>query len=469
MSTIDAADLLADRYDQLDSESCRAIANGTADEWDQRPDVAGLAISVREAVEATGTLRGQLLEQADSMGRPGSLGLLRGLDDAFQHILYASWERRLPAGLTRYAVRWRDTGILNTTESGGALLPRWCGPGRENDDTTTRPADFLTAVVRIPATDWERCSHRRIDSANDISSDLSRELRVACAPFLETLEEVDLQHIDEGLHRRGYRMQARDCEALRARIPALLARLDDCGADIAILPEAALSQDLLQAWQEAFRTHRRPRRSRLRWLLLGTFLASSGGPRPASRAVLVSRRNGEVLAEQDKQFPFTIDPRHISEWGLPLPCDHSWDESIAVGTSLTVIESRALRGAIAICEDLGRPDTALAVRQAGVTLLIAPIFAKEIERRCWQEFYGEAQMLESGAHVVVANSLAVARRIGELAETTGDGLGVLTSLLVPSTSQLGRWTPVREGRSTNGVSVQLFELFGSEAEPPLAT
>lgn len=473
MSSINVADLMMECYDQLDSEPWRRrIADGTAEDWDQRPDVAELAVAVRAAAEATGTLPDVLLARIDSMGDPGTLGLLRGLDDAFLHILYASWEVGLPAGLIPYAVQWRRTGILNTEPRDGALLPRWCGPGRETDHAWTGPADLLAAVVRIPPAAWKRCSHRRVSGSDDISSDLSRELRVACVPFLESLEEVDLQHIKEGPHR-GYRIQARDCEDLRARIPALLELLDESGADIAVLPEAALSSELLEVWQETIRTHRRPRLSRLRWLILGTRLAPSGGPRPASRAMLVSRRDGEPIAEQDKQFPFTLGTRHVAAWGLQekLPGDRSWDESIALGTSLTLIESRALRCAIAVCEDLGRvADTAPSIRQAGVTLLVAPIFAKEIERFRWQEVGGETHMLESGAHVVIANSLAVARRMEEVtngtigAQARGE---VLTSLFVPSASQIGGWRACREGRSVHGLNVQVFTLSGTEPEPPL--
>jgi predicted amidohydrolase len=476
MSTVwDAADFFALGYDILASDQyVPSFAQGIVDEWYVEEAVQQRRRQVRDQVLATGRLSAADARAADG-GGPELLATLLAIDDAFAEVLFPP-DTGCSEGMYDYVERWEERRILNTSASPGALLPRWSRPGRASGGSLRHPRDPFAYLTRVPEPLWSRCRHVVIPRYHDVACE-SYDVRVACLPFLENLDELDLQVIPEGPHR-GYRAQAADQPALAARVSTALDALVESGADIALLPECALSPNLLAVWREVLKGRRT---GRLKWLMAGTGLFDRGHPRPASTAILLSTRDGALIGSQDKQFGFSLQPHQIQNWGLNrIPQDDRvWDESISVGTELTIFDSSKLRAAIAVCEDASRTDTlAPSIRESGVTLLMVPIFAREIDRQGWEESSGQLHMLESGAHVVISNSLAVARNMQERkqAEENGhleasppeDGQPdngrpplppVLSSLFVPSTSQLETYVEPKPGLATSGCERTVFELF----------
>jgi hypothetical protein len=479
VSTIeDAGDLFASVYDQMAAPKFRsAFARGDVDGWYLDEWVRAQREQVTESVRAIGGVAREAARKLRDHGGPGLLALLLGLDDAFAEVLLPSAEGVSP-GMQEYVDRWAETRLLNTRTDSGAVLPRWTAPGRDTGGNRRTPRDVLAHVTRVPASMWENCTHVVVSRFHDLSCEVG-DVRVGCVPFLEELQEIDLQVVPEGPDR-GYRAQAADTPTLRDRIPVVIDLLEKQHVDIGVLPECALSAELLPVWHEALRTrHLR----HLRWIMVGTGLFPSGGRRPASRAVLLSTRDGSMVAQQDKQFGFSLSERHITGWGLagcgrtraaPFPTNGTWDESLAFGTGLTVIDSFVLRCAIAVCEDVARADLVPVVREAGITVLLVPIFAREIDRGNWEQFGAEEHVSESGAHVVVANSIAVGRwRALHGSGADGDAEDKITvdetrtptirySLCVPSASQIGRYVPAREGLATTGAEVTAYDLFAEE-------
>jgi predicted amidohydrolase len=480
MSTIlDAADFFVEGYDKLSSpQYLLAFAHGTVDEWYAMEDMRQRRYEIRDRVLATGRLTPADVQDTQG-GGPELFATLLGIDDAFAEVLFPP-EGGCSAGMYEFVGRWEEHRILTTppkpgvAPSGrGALLPKWSPPGRASGGSLRNPRDPFLYLTRVPEELWSRCQHVVVRPYQDITCE-AHQVRVACMPFLEGLDELDVQVIQEGPHR-GYRAQAANLPALEVRVSTALDVLVESGADIALLPECALSPRLLTVWRDALHSRRTSgrRTGRLKWLMAGTGLFELGAPRPASRATLLSTRDGSLIGSQDKQFGFSLQPHQIRKWGLrQIPLDDQvWDESIAVGTELTIFDSIKVRAAIAICEDVSRTETLVpSVRAAGVTLLMVPIFAREMDRNGWEESDAEKHMLESGAHVVVCNSIAVARQMRKTKQPSKGGQptspSVLSSLFLPSTSQLERYVEPVPGEATNGCDPTLFDLF-AEIPPKL--
>lgn len=473
MSTVvDAADFFVSGYDEFcSSRYDSSFADGIVDEWYAQDAVQQRRGEICERVLAIGRLPQADVRTADA-GGPDLLATLLAIDDAFAEVLFPS-DAGVSDGMYEYVGRWDVHRVLNTKATPGALLPRWAGPGRASGGSLRHPRELFAHLTRVPETIWSRCQHVIVPPYQDLSCD-AHDIRVACVPFLESFDDVEVQVIPTGAHR-GYRVQAADTPALVARVSTVLDALVESGADIGLLPECALSPALLDVWREVLRGRRT---GRLKWLMAGTGLFHDGKILPASRAILLSTRDGARIGFQDKQFGFSLQPHQITNWGLHhFPQgSKAWDESISFGRKLTIFDSSKLRAAIAVCEDASRADTLTpSIRESGVTLLMVPIFAREINRRGWEESSGQQHMLESGAHVVVSNSVAVARRMWEMQQAAHEGGGnledhprtlpkVLSSLFVASTSQLQTFVGVREGRATGACQCKVFELFAEISE-----
>src|SRR4051794_13826978 len=105
------------------------------------------------------------VEQAAVAGEPvpapgggrQTFAILLGLDGAFAHANPLFGEAAPPA-LTEYALRYVESGRLDSGALPGALLPRFARPGRRGqlpDDL----ADAFGSVVRVNSAGWDACDH----------------------------------------------------------------------------------------------------------------------------------------------------------------------------------------------------------------------------------------------------------------------------------------------------------------------
>ena len=156
----DYADLFCELFDGLDPAEFRSAG----EEWVADPRVLAIAADV-EAEALDGTLSAaaarERVERAPSgEGARVRFALLRGLDAALAHAnpLLAG---ATPPPLAEYALRYAESGRLDSGAVPGALLPRFSRPGRRGqlpDDL----ADAFAAVVRVGAREWAACDHRTL-------------------------------------------------------------------------------------------------------------------------------------------------------------------------------------------------------------------------------------------------------------------------------------------------------------------
>ncbi|MFC5183034.1 carbon-nitrogen hydrolase family protein [Actinomadura harenae] len=305
--------------------------------------------------------------------------------------------------LTGITVRYLVEGRFDSGAAGGALLPRCALPGRPEG---LRALPDFFGVHRVPPHLWERVEHTRLPAVHDPHLSPDVPVEVGCAPVMESYDEVRVGFAERAA-RTVYRLDPADTADVRARIRAIVRRLDEAGARIAVLPEATLSDGLLEVWKEAaFDTARRD--APLRLLMLGSGPLGGGDP-PPNRAVLIDRWTGAELLVQDKLSPFVLGERQMRDWAVPgAPGAGTAEEDIAPGAAVRLLDCSLGRLAVLICEDLSRADRwDRELMAAGASHLLVPIFSKPILRFRWEEQGAQRQVNTLGAWVVVANSLVV--------------------------------------------------------------
>ncbi|MFC4911300.1 hypothetical protein [Actinomadura gamaensis] len=308
------------------------------------------------------------------------------------------------SAMTGITVRYLVEGRFDSGAAGGALLPRCALPGRP-EGMRTLP-DFF-GVHRVPPDLWRRIDHKRLPAVHDPHLPRDEPIEVGCAPLMESYDDVRID-FGERAGRTVYRLRPSGSASVRARIRTIVRRLDEAGARIAVLPEATLTDGLLDAWKEAaFDTASRD--GSLRLLLVGSGPVGGGDP-PPNRAVLIDRWTGTELLVQDKMSPFVLGTQQMRDWALPgAPDAGTAEEDIEPGTTVRLLDSSLGRLAVLICEDLSRADRwDRELMAAGASHLLVPIFSKPILRYRWEEQNAQRQVNTLGAWVVVANSLVVA-------------------------------------------------------------
>jgi predicted amidohydrolase len=288
-------------------------------------------------------------------------------------------------------------------------VPRIAKPSRVTGSHENLAAAF-NHVLRVPAHFWDKADHGWLEPR---ASDLNPRHRadgisVCVAPLLGDLSELHVEPRTLG-GKPSYAIAPADTEELRARIGRVLDAFDNADCELGIVPELALTRPLLEHWRQLMIDRAPPPESPLRWVLVGTGPLEREDAIPPNRAAILCRRTAQVLWHQDKTVGFTLQPGQIEKWGLerlkPGPCD----EHITFGRS-RVIESAAGRFAVLVCEDVGRTMTVGPIAgEHGVSVLVSPIFSKEILEWRWEDQAAESHDVEFGCRVIVANSLAVAR------------------------------------------------------------
>ncbi|MGZ4251092.1 MAG: hypothetical protein ACXVUE_22655 [Solirubrobacteraceae bacterium] len=279
----------------------------------------------------------------------------------------------------------------------------------------------------------------------------------ACAPMLEKLDKDITIHERAEDGARFFLGRPLATPDMEERVRTVLRRMDDSGAMLGICPELALSEPMLDLWLQAMRESDVRLSSSLQWVFLGSgpFPAATGEPAPNNRAVLVDRHLATVVHEQDKLYPFTVMPDQIADWGLSRILSGRADEFMTRGDRLSIRETAWGRFAVVICEDLAKlleTKVGRLVKDFGVSLLIAPVFSKEIQPYYWEHQQARAYSDQVGTRTLVANSLVIPRAIGK-------GGDVGTCLVnAPEGFELGRC------RDPDQISV--FWLTAQQVEVP---
>jgi predicted amidohydrolase len=335
-----------------------------------------------------------------------TFAVLLGLDAALAHanpLLGAA----APPPLTEYALRFAESGRLDSGALPGALIPRFARPGRRGqlpDDL----ADGFGSVIRVDPADWEACDHAALPAPSRVTRpEREAGLRVATTPMIREPDDLNWE-LEERAGLRFYRIHPVDHAPMRARVERVIAAWDEQEVTIGVAPELCLSRDLLERWQVALREREGAAASRLRLVVAGSGNLAGSSP-PTNEAVMIDARTGEVLVRQRKVHPFNLSQEDLELWGLADRLTAPIDEDLARGERVCVMEAGGARLAILVCEDLARLHVfSSALHAHGVSLLLVPVFARPTKDRRWERARAEVYSDAIGASVVVANSLVIA-------------------------------------------------------------
>ncbi|RKS77266.1 hypothetical protein BZB76_2644 [Actinomadura pelletieri DSM 43383] len=401
------ADLFVRLYDSIADD---VFQDWTATRWYADERIRRRAGEITETVLDSGVLDpATTAEIIADHGDRGRFTIMLGLDIALAHANPYAPSYEAPA-MARTLINYLTEGRLNGPGTTGALLPRCAFPGRPLGLRTK--AEFF-GVHRVPQDAWNKIEHRVLPAVHDPHFSRDEPVTVGCAPVLETLDDVEVE-FEKRHGMTVYRLRPMDSAGLRSRIKAIVRRLDESGAQLAVMPETSLSDALLDLWKEvAFDTAGRDRDRRpLRFLMLGSGPLGGDDP-PPNRAVLIDRWTGEELLVQDKLSGFTLDAAQMRLWRLPdAPPSGTAVEYARPGSTISVLDSSLGRLAVLICEDLGRSiGWERELQSAGVSHLLVPIFSKPILEHRWEDQGAERQVAGLGTWVTVSNSLAVGAAI----------------------------------------------------------
>ena len=397
----DPVALFIELYDQLPEEVFRRpepMQWKSSDVWVKR-HARRVCDYIQEFGEADPY---QVREIIDEGGHRGAFAVLRGIDLALE--IVNPWSPSFQYGkLAEVMRRYAQTGRLNGPGTDGALLPRCAYPGRPQGPGKKA---LYFGLHRVSPQSWAGIRHEMLPTRRGPSFGGGQRIRVGCAPLLETFADVKF----ELLLRDDYdefTLAPVDSASLRNRISSVIRRLDDSGAGIGVIPEGALTDSLLAYWkEEAVRTAAHGKQ--LRWLLVGTGPLGADDP-PPNRAVLIDRLSGKEILSQDKLSAFILSVEQASEWNLPgKPIGRPAAEHITRGSAITVLETSLGRLAIVICEDLSQSvDWERELIECGISHVFAPIFSKPIMPYRWVQQAAERLISDTGAWLIVANSLMV--------------------------------------------------------------
>ena len=395
----DYADLFCELFDRLDP----AEFNEEEEAWMADGDVVATAARIERLA-----LDGEPFETPD--GAKETFATLLGLDAALAHANPVLGEAA-PAALTEYALRYAESGRLDSGALPGALLPRFARPGRGGQLPEDLAGSF-GSVVRVDSTAWDACDHVALPARSRLTRpEREAGLRVATVPMIREPDELEWR-VEERSGLRFYRIHPADREPTRARVEKAIAAWDEQGAAIGVAPELCLSAALLEQWQVALAGREGAGASRLRLVLAGSGNVAGSSP-PTNEAVLLDARTGDVLVRQRKVHPFNFSQQDLELWGLADRLTAPIDEDLSRGERVCVVEAGGARLAILVCEDLARLHAfAAALHAHGVSLLLVPVFARPTKDRRWERSRAELYCDAIGASVVVANSLVIADILG---------------------------------------------------------
>lgn len=388
------------------------------------------AAEVEREVVRTGKAPAGFTDLSATTWRTSGLARLIGLDRALRRV-HPKAQAPAPEALQDLAALCARKGRFNTKATDGLLLPRLVPYGAPEHRRDKH--EFFSSVVRVEEHMLHNIHFEPVRSSGELPTlSADDQLVVACVPFLTDEADIEITRLEK-FNQTRYRLAPRTARVAE-RVLTTIHALDASGAVVGLLPEGALSPQLLALWQQSLKdTHAQARDvgSKLAVVLVGTGPVTDEEP-PRNRAVLLNRR-GASLWEQDKLCDYTLVASTAHRWNLPNVGEADLFEDITRGQSLTVVESSLGRLAVLICEDLQRCDTRRIVpRDVGVSHIFTPVFDAPLTKARWERFAGERHALWGGSRVVVTNS----RVVGTLIGRTG-AFG--TALLVAPQPGTGSW------------------------------
>jgi len=208
-----------------------------------------------------------------------------------------------------------------------------------------------------------------------------RGRRVAIGVVSHDAHEYDFDPIAPGGAPRFYGLRPKDPDYWQ-RIDAVVGHAAGAGADVLILPELCLTEEL----------HRRlctdPRLAGFALVLAGSRHTPRDGDQPG-RNVATLLAHGKVIAEHAKLSDFFL-PRTMP------PCY----EHIVPGDSVVVLVSERASAMVLICKDVMRADWQNLVAQLAPRLLLIPAMSPEVG-----DFrtFAERMARDPQAHTFLAN------------------------------------------------------------------
>ena len=403
----DPAALFMELYDQLPDDVFLA---DKAVQWDNEDAWVTLhAMRVYDQILTYGEADPVQIERIVKEGDDrGIFTVLRGIDWALAHINPFSniYEHE---NLEWLAIRYAETGRLNT---GGRRRVRFSPGERTRRPRGTCRKALYFRLHRVTRQSWAKIKLEILPNAcQPPKFRPGQYIPVGCAPLLETFDDVELD-IQKRYKTLFFRIGPVGSRSLRDRILRVIRNLDASGATIGIIPESTLTDGLLRYWKdEAVRTATLDKP--LRWLLVGTGPLGGNDP-PLNRAVLLDRFTGQEILSQDKLTSFVLTADQVRDWKLPgKPIAEPAAEDITRGSTVTVLETALGRLAVVICEDLNQSiEWDRELFECGFTHLFVPIFSKPIMYFRWEQQGVERQITNSGAWLVVANSLVIQNALG---------------------------------------------------------
>jgi len=310
-------------------------------------------------------------------------------------------------------LRYQRHGRFNETV-GGMVVPRRVHRGRDHqrDDTFDQGLNTLRISEHAAAS----CMWVRVDPTMDHRPGLAA-LQIGQVPFATAADLQSREVVTSG-GTPGYEL--RPDPGLQARVPEAAAALDR--VDLGMTAEATVDDGILGAWRAALVRPDGPT-----WVLVGTGPVEvvpgtpgvsapvrtepfkDGSQVPVNRAVIVHGRTGRLIAVADKMRGYCIAAGDLETYGLVKGAE-SRVEGIRDGTKVVIVESHAGRFSVQVCEDLDRlTEIGPMLKELGVSHILNPVVAPELEKWRWQHKAGAALLKDAGARLITGNSLAIQR------------------------------------------------------------
>ncbi len=187
---------------------------------------------------------------------------------------------------------------------------------------------------------------------------LRRGTRIAVAVLARTSDDFEIDRLEPDAAPRFYNVRPRVSD-YRARLEGVIAHAAAARADVLVLPELALTDELHAAFVAD------PRIAAMPFVVAGSrhTATTNGGP---GRNVTTVLAYGRALAEHDKMSDFSFQDGPITRF-----------EHIRPGTSMQVLLGERSSLLVLICKDALREDWQNLVQRLAPRLLLIPAMSPE--------------------------------------------------------------------------------------------
>jgi predicted amidohydrolase len=284
-------------------------------------------------------------------------------------------------------------------------------------------------------------------------------LRIAVAPLVHGMDDLEFERIDEDNGRRAFRAALKDPARIASRAGRVVRRASRLACDVVIFPELCLAPKGQQLVKDVLARSVRRANGRPWLIVAGTAQTpcSSGGHH--NRALVLDTSGNEVLAH-NKLFPYEMSRREETRYGIgeALLEEPRVEDIVVEPRSLEILECPLGRVAVLICEDLSNTTLfAPVVQDFEIDWLLVPVMdgVQNLER--WTAKYSARFADDFGTSVLVATCGALVsahrqdlKKAGK--PDPGEGVGLFT--------QRGAWDAKTEVMIPHAdhVSMAIFDI-----------